>query len=1102
MDKRALTSVDFHQLAGRLDFNGFDLGATGTLAVRNGNAGTLVNFDGRIIGAKSILLEGTSKDTLLNLNPLAAQVAFPKGWSVTTGASDTIIARFASIGYSKVDQGTAYAVHSQDAGGNNGWIFPAPPAVTLNPKNASVLAGQPASFSVSASGLAPVTYQWTRDDKEIPAAKDSVYQLSAARRADSAATFACRIANAGGSVTSSPARLFVSFPAPSANPSPQTFSDSLRVKLSTSVPGASLFYARGGAPFQAYSGGILLTDSTTLRAFAALGPDTTVIVSWSYPKRQSPKTPIPAPSASPKSRDFPDSLRITLTANTPGASILYTLDGSDPGPGPRTTLFAAPILLDSSATLNAISVSGGDTSATLSESYYLVPDTLRVSHRGGDYAMPIEIELLASTPKAAIYYTLDGSAPGPESGLGAYKGPFILDSNATLKAVAVAGRGTTLRKGPLLIQNYTFVLSGKKVLAPGARLDLSANYSLRSAPEPSTYVIVDLLRPDSLTGVRGFRDIQYALRLSAPGSDAFPKVTFVSPQGEPRSLYVLDPKGAVEYIAMGDTTAIMAPGTYFLAVDTLPPRIQLLKEASAPGDSTRAEFRIEDNVSSLMLDLDRSDDPGRGFLRKPIRSTDTLVVILKNPPGMIQPLSLRLRVGDHRLSASFPAEEGARHFLAQFSSAPLSSPALFGIGRNPDNLWDLIAVPLALDPPLTLARLRANNADNGLQTAVWSEASGIYRYPGEDESIAPEASVWVASRKPLTSLLFPSLKTSPRGTDSYRVTLHPGWNQVANPTLSTLYWPIPRTFGVVYDASPAKGPQAYRSDAESYVKSDSLEPWRGYYAYYKGGRDTVLELRTHPAVAPTVKAAAEALAQGIDVRMTLGVVGLRLGADANSRDGWGVEDELQPPPQGERGPKLWALRQARSLATDLQHWSAGGSFAWRIINGAPAGKSAGDSASPPTRIEVLRLPVGYAAWAVSRTRGMRFRLEEGGTLPTQPGLVDSLDVFAGPAAELDARLAGVPTSVGTFSAFAMADRGGISLRLRTPRPLWLHWVLISVGGREVESGDLRVLEGVYRLAGSRRHPAGLYLIRLEWTASGSEVGAKASGRLDRKILIP
>ena len=54
---------------------------------------------------------------------------------------------------------------------------------------------------------------------------------------------------------------------------------------------------------------------------------------------------------------------------------------------------------------------------------------------GGNFEKPIEVKLSSRTPGATIRYTLDGTAPGPNSGV-AYTGPLTLEKNATLVAVA------------------------------------------------------------------------------------------------------------------------------------------------------------------------------------------------------------------------------------------------------------------------------------------------------------------------------------------------------------------------------------------------------------------------------------------------------------------------------------------------------------------------------------------------------------------------------------------------------------------------------------------------------------------------------------------
>ena len=77
------------------------------------------------------------------------------------------------------------------------------------PASTTVLAGWKAVFSVTATGTAPLTYQWFRDEVEIPAATAGSYVLDPVTPADSGAVFTVRVSNAAGSVTSSPAALTV-----------------------------------------------------------------------------------------------------------------------------------------------------------------------------------------------------------------------------------------------------------------------------------------------------------------------------------------------------------------------------------------------------------------------------------------------------------------------------------------------------------------------------------------------------------------------------------------------------------------------------------------------------------------------------------------------------------------------------------------------------------------------------------------------------------------------------------------------------------------------------------------------------------------------------
>ncbi len=87
-----------------------------------------------------------------------------------------------------------------------------PPAITGQPANRSIDRGQQATFSVVASGSSPLTYQWERDEVEIPGATSASYTTPATTDDDTGATFRCIVTNAAGSATSAGATLKVVVP--------------------------------------------------------------------------------------------------------------------------------------------------------------------------------------------------------------------------------------------------------------------------------------------------------------------------------------------------------------------------------------------------------------------------------------------------------------------------------------------------------------------------------------------------------------------------------------------------------------------------------------------------------------------------------------------------------------------------------------------------------------------------------------------------------------------------------------------------------------------------------------------------------------------------
>ena len=123
-----------------------------------------------------------------------------------------------------------------------------------------------------------------------------------------------------------------------------------------------------------------------------------------------------------------DGNSVSIVCSTAGASIYYTLDGSNPTTG--STPYTAPIQLGQNGTLKAIAVK---------ENYY---DSQVVTYSVNWFqvesvAITYEnklIQMSTPTPDARIYYTMDGTTPTAQSLQ--YTNPFVVTANCTIKAIA------------------------------------------------------------------------------------------------------------------------------------------------------------------------------------------------------------------------------------------------------------------------------------------------------------------------------------------------------------------------------------------------------------------------------------------------------------------------------------------------------------------------------------------------------------------------------------------------------------------------------------------------------------------------------------------
>jgi hypothetical protein len=86
-----------------------------------------------------------------------------------------------------------------------------PPSITSTPTNLTVISGSNATFSVAASGTAPLTYQWQLASTNLPGATATSLQLANVQTSQ-AGNYRAIVSNAAGSATSSVATLTVLVP--------------------------------------------------------------------------------------------------------------------------------------------------------------------------------------------------------------------------------------------------------------------------------------------------------------------------------------------------------------------------------------------------------------------------------------------------------------------------------------------------------------------------------------------------------------------------------------------------------------------------------------------------------------------------------------------------------------------------------------------------------------------------------------------------------------------------------------------------------------------------------------------------------------------------
>ena len=207
------------------DQGSYDCVVTNGIGNAASNAATLTVNDPPVITAHPQSLTPDPGDaatfnvTATGTAPLSYQ--WRKG-GVDIGAATSASYTIASV--QKSDEGSFDCVVSNSAGAATSDAAALsvndPPSITAQPQSLTRDRGSAATFTVTAAGTAPLSYQWRKDGTNIGGATSASYTVASVQESEEG-SYDCVVTNSAGSAASNAATLFMNLPPPAPDgPSP------------------------------------------------------------------------------------------------------------------------------------------------------------------------------------------------------------------------------------------------------------------------------------------------------------------------------------------------------------------------------------------------------------------------------------------------------------------------------------------------------------------------------------------------------------------------------------------------------------------------------------------------------------------------------------------------------------------------------------------------------------------------------------------------------------------------------------------------------------------------------------------------------------------
>ena len=272
-------------------------------------------------------------------------------------------------------------------------VAPVAPSITSQPDNQSVVTGSSATFTVTATGSAPLTYQWKKNDTDIAGATSSTYTTPATSLGDNSAVFTAVVSNSAGAVTSSKATLTVSAapvaPAIGTQPADQSVVAPQAATFSVLATGTGPLTYQWKKNGSVITGATSRTYTTPATAIADNSAVFTVVVTnslgtvTSHPASLA-VTAAPAIGTQPAAQTVVENQTASFSVTATGTAPLvyqWKKDGSDiSGATASTYTTPATVSTDNNAVFTVVvsnslgSVTSNPATLTISARFSLVPN--------------------------------------------------------------------------------------------------------------------------------------------------------------------------------------------------------------------------------------------------------------------------------------------------------------------------------------------------------------------------------------------------------------------------------------------------------------------------------------------------------------------------------------------------------------------------------------------------------------------------------------------------------------------------------------------------------------------------------------------------------